>query len=153
MAVSIVAALDLILQVSILSLLIISMAFERKKKMRLHGNLMVAALVLNLVSFAIIMGPAWDSIEGTKGSMDTVALGHAATGGLAFLLSIFLAGSWFLSSMVLKNSTPKLMRCYGQKWPMWITLILWVTSLVLGIILFVMLNSSVLGTFPISPNN
>jgi hypothetical protein len=49
---------DLILQISILNLLAISMVLERKKKTRLHGNIMIAAVALNIVSFVAVMGPA-----------------------------------------------------------------------------------------------
>jgi hypothetical protein len=145
---------DLALQVSILAILAASMVVERKKKMRLHGNTMILAVVMNIISFAIVMGPAWDNVgEGTAGTLGTIALGHVATGALAFLLSIFLAGSWFLSIFILQANTPKIMRCYTQKIPMWITLFLWVTSLVLGIVLFFMLNTSMLGNFPVIQGN
>ena len=145
---------DLILQISILCVLGASMVFEKKKKMRIHGNTMIAAVVLNIVSFVAVMGPAWDNVgESSAGTMGTVAMAHVATGGLAFLLSIWLAGSWFLSTTILQAQTPKFMRCYGQKIPMWITLVLWVSSLVLGIVLYLMVNTSALGSFPISFGN
>jgi hypothetical protein len=145
---------DLFLQVSILCVLAVSVVLERKKKMRLHGSTMIAAVVLNIVSFIVVMGPAWDNFgEGGTGAMGTVAMAHVATGGLAFLLSIWLAGSWFLSATFLQAATPKFMRCYGQKIPMWITLVLWVTSLVLGITLYMMLNTSLLGSFPVTLGN
>jgi hypothetical protein len=150
MAVSTAALFDLALQVSVLVVLAASMVLERKKKMRLHGHTMVAAVVLNIVSFVAVMGPAWDSVgEGGTGTMGMVALAHVGTGALAFLLSIWIAGSWFLQLTVLQANTPKFMRCYGQKIPMWATLVLWVASLVFGIVLFLMVNTSILGSFPI----
>ena len=143
--------LDLFLQVGILCLLVVSMVLLRKKKMRLHGNTLVAAVVLNIVSFVAVMGPAWDSIgEGNGGGIiGMVATAHVATGGLAFLGSFLLVGSWFLSSFVLQADAPKFLRCYGQKIPMWATLALWVVSLVLGIVLFFMVNTTWLGSFPV----
>jgi hypothetical protein len=111
---------------------------------------MIAAVALNTISFAAVMGPAWDNVgENSIGPLSSMASAHVTTGGLAFLLSFWLVGSCFLSTTVLKASTPKFMRCYGQKIPMWITLGLWVTSLVLGIALYFMINTSVFGTFPI----
>jgi hypothetical protein len=103
---------DLFLQISILGLLAVSMILAKKKKMKLHGNTMIAAVVLSIISFVAIMGPAWDNVgEGGSGSMSTVAMAHVTTGGLAFLLGIWLAGSWFLSTTVLQTATPSFMRC------------------------------------------
>jgi hypothetical protein len=151
MVLSASALFDLVLQVSILAVLAVSMFLERKKKMRLHGNAMVAAVVLNIVSFVVVMGPAWDNVgEGGTGMMGTVAMAHVGTGALAFLLSFWLAGSWFLSSTILQTATPKFMRCYSQKTPMWVTLMLWVTSLTFGIVLFLMINTSWLGNYPVT---
>jgi uncharacterized membrane protein YozB (DUF420 family) len=145
---------DLILQISILSLIAASMILEKKKKMALHGNTMIAAVALNIVSFIAVMGPAWDNVgESSTGTMGTIAMAHVVTGAFAFLLGIWLAGSWLLSTLVLKAETPKFMRCHGQKTPMWITLGLWVASLVFGILLFVMLNTSLLGNFPVFTGN
>jgi hypothetical protein len=141
---------DLFLQISILGLLAVSMILATKKKMKLHGHTMIAAVVLNTISFVAVMGPAWDNVgEGGSGSMSTVAMAHVMTGGLALLLGIWLAGSWFLSTTVLQTATQSFMRCYSQKIPMWITLLLWTTSLVLGIVLYFMVNTIVLGTFPV----
>jgi hypothetical protein len=79
---------------------------------------MMAAVILNIVSFFAVMGPAWDNVgEGSAGMIGTVGLAHIATGGLAFLLSIWLVGSWLLSSLFLQSATPSFMRCYSQKIP------------------------------------
>jgi hypothetical protein len=146
--------LDLVLQISILGLLTVSMLLAQRKKMKLHGQTMLVAVVLNIISFAVVMGPAWDNVgEGGSGSIGTIAMAHVSTGGLAFLLSIWLAGSWFLSTTILQAATPSFMRCYTQKIPMWITLLLWTTSLVLGIALYLMVNTTILGNFPIGFGN
>jgi hypothetical protein len=126
------------------------MVLEPKKNMRLHGNTMVAAVLLHIVSLLAVMGPAWDNVgEGGTGTMGTVAMAHVGTGALAFLLSIWIAGSWLLQLTLLQANTPKLMHCYGQKVPMWATLILWVTSLIFGTVLFLMVNTSLPGSFPV----
>ncbi len=73
---------DLILQVTILCALAVSMVLERKKKMNLHGNIMIAAVALNIVSFVVVMGPAWDNVgESTTGTIGTVSMAHVASGG------------------------------------------------------------------------
>jgi hypothetical protein len=79
-----------------------------------------------------------------------IGLTHVATGGLAFLFSILIVGVWLVSVLFMKpTDMPIFMRCYAQKNPMRISLLLWVTSLTLGIALFLMLNTSVLGSYPI----
>jgi hypothetical protein len=144
---------DLFLQICILSILAASMVLLSKKKMR-HAFTMMTAVVLNIISFIVVMGPAWDNVgEGSGGIMGTVAMAHVATGGLAFLGSFWLVGSWFLSTTILQSETPRFMRCYGQKAPMWATLTLWVASLVLGIALFFMVNTTWFGSFPIFAGN
>jgi hypothetical protein len=136
------ATFDLSLQISVLALLAASMVFLKRKKVRFHVYFMVAAVLMNIVSFAAVMGPAWGNIGGETGFMGTVGLIHAATGGTAFFVSFILVGSWALSTWILKAQTPKRMRCYFQKIPMWITLLLWATSLALGILLYLMVNTN-----------
>ncbi len=69
------AQVDLVLQISISVLLIAGFAIERKRKVKAHANLMLAAVVLNLVSFIAIMAPAWDNVgEGGTGSLSTIGM-------------------------------------------------------------------------------
>jgi hypothetical protein len=140
-----ITALDFFLQVTILLVLAVSMVFLAKKKLQLHGQIMTAALALNVVSFVTVMGPAWENLgEGFKsGTLGIVGLLHVATGGLAFLLSFWLVGSWFLTTTILQANAPRFLRCYRQKRPMQITLLFWTISLVLGIALYLYLNTSI----------
>lgn len=62
MTVFAIVLFDLALQFSLLGILVTSMILERKKKMRLHGSTMLAAVVLNIISFGLVMGPMWDNI-------------------------------------------------------------------------------------------
>jgi hypothetical protein len=134
--------LNLALQICILALLVASIGFLKRKKIRFHFNFISAAVVTNIVSFAVVMGPAWGNIGGDTGLIGVISLIHAVTGGIAFILSFILLGSWMTSTWILKAQTPKRMRCYFQRIPMWLTLLLWVTSLVLGILLYLMVNTS-----------
>ena len=56
------AQVDLILQVSIFVFLTVGLLFERKRKIKTHARLMLAAVVLNLISFFAFMAPAWDIV-------------------------------------------------------------------------------------------
>ena len=140
---------DFIFQVSIFIVLAVGMLVLRKRKIKAHAQLMLAAVLLNLVSFIAVMGPAWDNVgEGVAGVLGTVAIGHVGSGALALLLSFWIVGSWLLSPLLMK---PLKISCYGtlNKRVMWAILLLWATSLILGLFLYLMVNTNLLGSFPV----
>jgi uncharacterized membrane protein YozB (DUF420 family) len=141
---------DFIFQISIFVVLAIGMIVQRKRKIKAHAQLMLAAVLLNLVSFIAVMGPALDNNigDGTTGVLGTVAMGHVGSGALALLLSFWIVGSWLLSPILMK---PLRISCYGSlnKKVMWAILLLWLTSLILGFFLYLMVNTNLLGSFPI----
>jgi hypothetical protein len=140
---------DLIFQVSIFVVLSVGMLVERKRKIKTHAQLMLAAVVLSIVSFIAVMGPAWDNVgEGGSGIMGTVTMGHVASGGLALLLSFWVVGAWLLAPPLM----PLRISCYGalNKKVMWSIFLLWLTSLILGFFLYTMMNTGLLGSFPVS---
>jgi hypothetical protein len=58
---------DLIFQILIFAILAAGIIVERKCKIKAHTQLMLAAVVLNLASSAVVIGPAWDNVrEGTS---------------------------------------------------------------------------------------
>jgi uncharacterized membrane protein YozB (DUF420 family) len=134
-----IAYVDLVLQISIFALLIAGLVVERKRKIKVHARLMLAAVVLNLVSFAAIMGPAEDSISKQLGNLSVIGTLHIAFGGLAMLASFWILGTWLVPSLI--RQSPKL-RCYGKtnKRIMTALTVLWLAALVAGFVLFVLLN-------------
>ena len=141
---------DLFFQASIFAVLAVGMLFERKHKTQLHAQLMLSAVVLNIVSFLAVMGPALHSVrEGVSGPLGFVAVGHVSLGGLAFLLSFWVVGSWLVSPLL---AQPLKIRCYGSfnKKVMWAIMISWLASLLLGFFLYAMLKTGYLGSFPVS---
>jgi len=109
---------------------------------------MLAAVVLNIVSLLAVMGPAWNNVgEGDSDIMGIVAIGHVSSGGLALLLSFFVIGSWLLMPLLVK---PLKISCYGSlnKKFMWAILLLWLVSLILGFLLYIIVNTGLLGSFP-----
>jgi uncharacterized membrane protein YozB (DUF420 family) len=143
------AQVDLILQISIFAFLIVGFALMRKRKVKAHANFMLAAVVLNLVSFIAIMAPAWDSVgEGGVGSLSTIGMLHVTFGGLTMLSSLWVLGTWLVPTFLLQNVK---LRCYGKlnKRIMWVVLTLWLVSLIMGFLLFVIVNTNLLGSFPI----
>jgi hypothetical protein len=143
------AQVDLILQISIFVFLTVGLLVERKRKIKIHARLMLAAVVLNLVSFFAIMAPAWDNVgEGGAGGLSTIGMLHVTFGGLTMLSSLWVLGTWLVPTLLLQNAK---LRCYGKlnKRIMWVVLTLWLISLTMGCVLFVMVNTNLLGSFPV----
>jgi uncharacterized membrane protein YozB (DUF420 family) len=54
---------NLVLEIIILMVLFAAFALKRKGKFLKHGTMMLAGVVLNILSFAIVMGPAFLSLR------------------------------------------------------------------------------------------
>ena len=144
-----VAQVYLALQVVIFGLLAVGMVFKLKRRIQLHGQLMLAAVALNIASFLAVMAPAWDSVgEGGIRGLSTVGIVHVSLGGLAMLSSLWVVGTWLLP---LLSTRPMKARCYGawNKRLMWIVLGLWLASLIMGFVLYLMINTTLLSNFPV----
>jgi uncharacterized membrane protein YozB (DUF420 family) len=142
------AQVDLILQVSIFVFLTVGLLVERKRKIKTHARLMLAAVVLNLISFFAIMAPAWDNVgESGAGGLSSVGLLHVAFGGLTMISSVWVLGTWLVPTLLLQSDK---LRCYGQlnKRIMTAVTVLWISTLTAGFILFLMVNTTLLGSFP-----
>jgi hypothetical protein len=107
---------------------------------------MSAAVILNLVAFLAIMAPAFDNIGESIGGTISTAIVHVTIGAFTMLISFWVLGTWLVPSLLLQN--PKL-RCYGKfnKRLMLALTIMWTVAIILGIILFLMVYTTVLGSF------
>jgi hypothetical protein len=116
------------------------------KKIKAHAWLMSAAVVLNLVAFLAIMAPAFEDIGEIGGTISTTALAHVAIGALTMISSFWVLGTWLAPSLLMQN--PKL-RCYGKfnKRLMTAVTVLWIVTIIAGILLFLMIYTTVLGPF------
>lgn len=144
-----VAQVNIVFQVIVFALLAVGFAVMRKRKIKLHAQLMLAAVVLNLVSFMAVMAPAWDNVgELRAGGLSVIAMAHVSLGGLAMLLSIWVVGTWLLPPLFLQSAK---VRCYGKvnKRLMWAVLGLWLASLIMGFFLYLIINTTLLGSFPV----
>jgi uncharacterized membrane protein YozB (DUF420 family) len=137
MDITIIATGNLVLQIFTLALLTVSVLLKRRGKFLQHARLMLIALVLNAASFFLVMGPSLrDSLLDSLGFFARDPLGefsivtaiHAGLGTLAELLGIWVVSSWRLSSSFNKCSSRRKM----MRW----TLVLWVTALVIGALLY-----------------
>ncbi len=104
-----------VLQVIILVLLVAGMIVKGKKKFALHGKIMLVAIILNLLSFVLIMLPSLLMMEIIRAqplhAVSIAVLIHSAAGLVALILGVWLVASWHLQTSLqncFKNK--KLMR-------------------------------------------
>jgi len=126
--------LNLILQIITLAIIFVSLYYKKKLKLKHHGITMGVAVILHLLSFVLVMGPAFFtyfefySTSTSIGAVQTAWL-HAVPGAIALVLGLLLVAVWALNSSNVKG-------CYKRKRIMDVTLILWLFSLVFGIVTY-----------------
>jgi hypothetical protein len=143
------AQIDLVLQGIVLVLLVSSIVVMRLKKIKAHASLMLTAVILNLAAFSVIMAPAFTAIAlGIGGIISGTAILHVAIGSLTILISLWVLGTWIAPSLFEQNAK---LRCYGKfnKRLMLTVTILWIVAVIAGILLFLMVYTTVLGPFTI----
>jgi len=130
----IIATLSLVIQLVVLGLLLGSVWLKAMKKFRQHGITMLSAVVLHAILILTWMIPSFSGFLSASGSInlaDTIViviLVHAFAGIIAFVLGVWLVGSWHLKA--------DLKKCFAKKKIMRVTLSLWLIALILGIILY-----------------
>lgn len=90
--------------------------------------------------------------EGGAGGLSTVGMLHVAFGGLTMLSSFWVLGTWLVPTLLLQSDK---LRCYGQinKRIMTAVTVLWLAALIAGFILFFIVNTTLLGSFPVGFEN
>jgi len=121
---------NLILQFVILALLFVGLFYKQKGKFVFHGSTMLIAVVLNAVSFFLVMWPSFVTFDFSvlDSPIKIMSLTHGILGGVAEILGVFLVAAWGLQKNV--------QSCIKRKMIMRITIILWLIALVLGILLY-----------------
>jgi uncharacterized membrane protein YozB (DUF420 family) len=130
------ADLNIIFQVITFALIILSIFYKNKKKFIIHGQLMLIAIVIHIISFFVVMGPVFfTDFEGFVTFVSYIEVQtmwiHAIPGIIAMILGTFLVIMWGLNP---KN----LAACSKRKRIMDITIILWIVSLIFGIITYML---------------
>jgi hypothetical protein len=102
-----------------------------------HGTFMLVAVVLELFSFALVMGPSFLSLVGTGFIqrpilLSTVTMVHASLGAVTLVTGIWIAGSWHLQTSI--------DNCKKRKGVMRYLLVIWILALIFGIILYTLLH-------------
>jgi len=138
----VLAAVSLVLQIVILVLLFGSIGLKRRKKFRQHGMTMLLAVVLHTITILLVMIPSFVIgfipyfLTNISDAVSIIAIVHGAMGILAEVLGIFIVTSWRLQK--------SLQYCAPRKKLMRVTLILWLTALFLGVLLYLRLYLTIL---------
>ena len=126
--------INLIIQIVSFLILLISIVYKIKGKIKIHGYLVGLAVFLHFITFIVAMGPSFiDGREFFTTSTNVPGVQymwiHAITGGAALILGTFLVIAW-----VIKIS--QLAGCYKRKRIMDITVLLWSVSVIFGILTY-----------------
>ena len=122
-------------QLIILALLAAGMEVKGRKKFALHGKIMLAAVIMNLLSLVLIMLPSLLRMEiiitQPLQAISIAALIHSSVGLVVMILGVWLVASWHLQDSM-KNcmENKKLMRLTGA---------LWLAVLLVGFVLYYLL--------------
>jgi hypothetical protein len=128
------------IQIVVLCLLIGAVFLKTHKKYRQHGIVMFSAIVLHIVSILAIMVPSFRTYIGPgvinfSDPWAIVTFVHVSAGFMTALFGIWLVGSWHLKTNI--------QGCFQKKRFMDVTLILWMLSIVLGILLYLVIVGSI----------
>jgi len=129
-----IPTVSLVAQIIVLGLLIYGYWLKRRSNFLHHGKIMSIALILHLIVIFAIMVPSFALaiipeylLRNSFGSVSIISLIHVPFGALAFLFGLWFIIGWHLSGL---NG------CFKLKKFMLPTLIMWLSSLVLGIVLY-----------------
>jgi hypothetical protein len=128
------------IQIVVLCLLIGAVFLKTHKKYRQHGIVMFSAVVLHIVSILAVMVPSFRAYIGPgvinfSDLWAIVTLVHVSAGFMTALFGIWLVGSWHLKTDI--------QRCFKKKRFMDVTLTLWMLSIILGILLYLVIVGSI----------
>ena len=130
------ADVNLIFQIVTVALIVVSLVYKNKKKFKAHAQLMGVAVVIHVLTFVAVMGPVF--LADFSGFVTFISLLevqtmwiHAVFGLIAMVLGTLIVMLWALNPK-------KIADCFKRKRVMDITIVLWLTSLVFGIITYIL---------------
>ena len=126
--------LNLLLQLITLVIIFVSLYYKKKQKLKIHGTIMGIAVITHLISFLLVMGSkffTYFEFYSTQTSIFAVqtAWVHIFPGIIALVLGLFLVTLWAINTSNVKG-------CYSRKRIMDVTLVLWLFSLIFGIVTY-----------------
>jgi uncharacterized membrane protein YozB (DUF420 family) len=130
------ADLNLILQAIILVVLGLAIYARLKHSIVKHAVLMGSGIVLHTVAIVAIMVPSLLSMGLLLRNLLTgfalLTIVHATVGSLVEIMGIWLVATWL-------SNTASVEKCFKRKNVMRVTIALWLTELILGIYVYMML--------------
>jgi uncharacterized membrane protein YozB (DUF420 family) len=130
-----IAQANLVLQIVILAILVTAYILKRRGKFLAHGIMMLAAVILTASSIILVMAPSLLGLIHVyrNYTLTTLAVivGHAVLGGIVETLGIWIVVFWHLR--------PPSQSCAAKRRTMRATFIVWLVTLFLGILLFILL--------------
>ncbi|MCJ7470475.1 hypothetical protein MUO74_08310 [Candidatus Bathyarchaeota archaeon] len=137
---SLVAQTNMIVQTIALAALLASMALRRKRKYFAHGTTMLIAVMLNTLSFLLVMMPSLLNMEIVRTQpmhwFSLATMAHAGLGAITIILSLWIVAAWHLQS---SNQN-----CITKRKLMRLTMILWLLAFLLGFLLYAILNTNLI---------
>jgi len=140
---ALIATVSLIIQVIVLFLLLYGFSLKRKLKFWQHGRVMAVALILHLIMIFVFMIPSFAYevvpsyiIPFPLELISIVGLFHGIAGIAAIILGCWLVAAWHFS----KEFTG----CFKRKSIMRVTIAVWISALIFGIILYILFYGAVL---------
>ena len=129
-----VADINLIVQLVIVVLLVAGWIYGRNKRTKLHGQLMVMAVIVNGGAIALVMVPSlvlgFGAITSNPlGPGPLVSVLHVIIGTVAWLTAAYLSWVWRLK--------PETVECFKRKKWMKPVLYTWLAAAVLGVVFYV----------------
>jgi uncharacterized membrane protein YozB (DUF420 family) len=123
--------INIIVQIIILLLIGLSMAFKKKRRYTWHGDVMLLAVIMNGLLLISHMGPSLIYLFDEPFFVTVLGVIHAGIGTVAEILGIWIAGTWAYGHSETEY-------CAAKKGIMRKTLILWLTSLALGLVFYIL---------------
>ncbi len=130
-----IPTIGLTVQVIVLTLLVYGYWLNRKFMFPQHGRIMAWATAIHLTTIFAVMVPSFVIaiipeyiIKHFEGAVSLISLVHVPIGLVAVSLGLWFAVSWRLKG---------LKGCFNRRKLMLITMVLWLSTLILGIALYI----------------
>jgi uncharacterized membrane protein YozB (DUF420 family) len=125
--------INIVVQICILLLIALSLAFKKKRRYTWHGDIMLLAVIMNGLLLISHMGPSLIYLSDEPLFVTILGILHAGIGTVTEILGIWIAGTWAYGHSETKY-------CATKRKIMRTTLILWLATFGIGL-LFYMLHT------------
>jgi hypothetical protein len=127
---------NLAVQLGLIGLIFLSVYYKKQGKIKLHGNLIFSAVIVNIGLIFIHMLPSLQGDVGREiindplGAVPLLGVSHSALGIVTIVLAGWLVGGW-ASGWSMRPF------CYGKGRIMRVIYWLWIATLLVGVVLYI----------------